>query len=374
VHIARIRHLFYPDMPCDYFYELSAQQVRRGHQVDVLTWKKDGGFTKERMAEGFFVHRLPGLNFGVKGIFHEYPYLPSLPAEIDALKPEVLHVESHLFLTAFQAVKKANREHLPCVVTVHGVLAERGAIADFVQGAYLRSFGLEVLQGADRVICLTKSDAEEIEKYGCPFEKIRLVPNAVDTQLFKPCKEREDSLVVWVGRFVPEKGLENLIKAAEIVSRRVSKARFLLIGYGPLKEKITKMANDHGLSKFVTIVGPMNRGEIAKILSRATVFVFPSLKEGLPVSVLEAMASEIPVVGTSVKGINEIILDQQTGLLVPPRKAETLANSILTLLNNEKLRKKLGRNARRLVIEKYGWNLIIQLLGKVYREAITEAD
>jgi glycosyltransferase involved in cell wall biosynthesis len=312
---------------------------------------------------------------GFTGITHEYPFLPSLPAEINALKPEVLHVESHLFLTAFQAVKKANREHLPCVVSVHGVLAERGTFANLAQVAYLRSFGSEVLRGADRIICLTHSDAAEIRQYGCPPEKIRLVPNAIDTELFKPCKKREDNLVVWVGRFVPEKGLEYLIKAAEIVSKRFRTVRFLFVGYGPLRAEITKMANDHGLlDKFVTITGPISRREIARILSSATIFVFPSLKEGLPVSVLEAMASEIPIVSSNVKGINEIILDQQTGFLVPPKKPEAIANSILTLLNNKDLRRKFGRRARQLVTEKYSWTRVIREMEKVYHEAVGETD
>jgi glycosyltransferase involved in cell wall biosynthesis len=373
VHIVRVRHLFYPDMPRDYFYELSAQQVKNGHEIDVLTWKKDGGFSEERMAEGFVVHRLPGLNFRVKGIVQEYPYLPSLPAEIETLKPEVVHVESHLFLTAFQAIMKAKRLRLPCVVTVHGVFAERGRIANFAQYAYLRSLGLKILQGADRVVCLTQSDAAEIEKYGCSSEKIRLVPNAVDTQLFKPCKEVEDNLVVWVGRFVPEKGVEYLIKATKTVSDKFSSAKFLLIGYGPLKAKIIEMAHAYGLiGKFVTFAGPLSRGEIAQILSKATVFVFPSLKEGLPLSVLEALACGNPVVGSNIPGISDIVTHGQNGLLVSPRNPDALANAILTLLEDENLRRRSSQNARRLIVEKYSWNIVLNKIEEVYREAIKE--
>lgn len=375
MNIARVRHLFYPDMPRDFFYELSAQQADRGYHVDVLTWKKDGGFSKELVTAGFFVHRLPGLNFGVRGLAQEYPYLPSLPALIEALKPDVVHVESHLFLTAFQAVKKANKLRLPCVVTVHGVLAERGIIANFAQNVYLRSLGTKVFRGADRVICLTKSNAAEIENYGCPSEKIRLVPNAVDTRLFKPNEEREDNLVVWVGRFVPEKGVEYLIKAANIILKKSGAFRFLLIGYGPLKPKITKMANDLGLlHRFVTITGPMSREEIATILSKATIFAFPSLREGLPVSVFEAMASGVPVVGSDIAGIREIILDRQNGILVPPKKPEVLAQAILSLLDDENQRRELGKNARRLMIEKYSWDTTIKGIEKVYHEAIAQAD
>src|SRR4030042_3320540 len=101
MHIARIRHLFYPDMPRDYFYELSAQQVERGYEVDVITWNRTGGYSKRTFSDGFVVHRLRGLNFHLPGLIHDYPYLPELPAKLEMLRPEVVHAESHLFLPTF---------------------------------------------------------------------------------------------------------------------------------------------------------------------------------------------------------------------------------------------------------------------------------
>jgi glycosyltransferase involved in cell wall biosynthesis len=362
-------------MPRDYFYELSTQQARIGHKVDVITWKKDGGFSEEKTAEGFTIHRLRGLNFSVKGMIQEYPYLPSLPNEIEKLKPDVVHVESYLFLTAFQAIKKANKSHLPSVVTVHGVFAKRDIIVNFAQYAYLRSFGLRVLLGADRVICLTRGDSEEVIRFGCPPEKIRLIPNAVDTEIFKPCKERENNLVVWDGRFVAGKGLEYLIEAAKVVLDKFEQASFLLIGYGPLKSKIMKSAYDRGMSdKSIRFKGPYDRDNIAEILGKATVFVFPSLREGLPVSVLEAMAAGVPVVGSAIPGINDVVVDGENGYLVPPKDPKALASAMLKLLNDERLQRKLGQNARQLMIEKYSWDIVIREIEKVYREAGGDAN
>lgn len=375
LRIVRVRHLFYPDMPRDYFYELSARQASKSHEIDVVTWNRSSNCAEEVVEDGFVVHRLPGLNISFGRIVQEYPYLPRLPAEIEKLKPDVVHAESHLFLTTVQAVRKAKRLRLPCVVTVHGVFAERGLALDFAQNVYLHTLGLEVFKCADRVVCLTYSGAMDIVRLGCPSRKIRLIPNAVDTELFQPHKEGRDDLVVWVGRFVPEKGIEYLVKAAKTVSEKSSAAKFLFIGYGPLKAKIVKMANDYGLlGRVVTIAGPMNRREVAKILGKATIFAFPSLKEGLPLSVLEAMASGLPVVGSDIAGIRENILEQQTGLLVPPKDPEAMANSILALLADEDLRRKLGQNARQLTIERYGWDSAIGDMEKVYYEAIAEAN
>jgi glycosyltransferase involved in cell wall biosynthesis len=357
-------------MPRDYFYELSARQVERGHDVDVLTWSRNGICSEAIVAEGFQVHRLYGLNFTLGGVIQEYPYLPGLPAKLEKLRPDIVHGESHLFLPTVQAVRKAKKLGLPCVVTVHGVFAERDFAVNMAQRVYLHSVGLEVFRRADRVICLTRSDAEEVIRFRCPSEKVRIIPNAVDTELFKPSGQRDDNLVVWVGRFVPEKGVEYLLEAARIVVKKLPDLRFLLAGYGHSKASLMKLAQYYELlGKSINFVGPLGRDEIAKILNKAAVFVFPSLKEGMPLALLEAMSCGKAVVGSDISGINDIITHMENGLLVPPRDPEAIANAILTLLADKKLRTRLGQNARQRMVNRYSWNLISDKIEKVYAEA-----
>lgn len=362
----RVRHLFYPDMLHDYIYELSAQQTKRGHQVDVLAWKKNGGFLQERAPEGFVIHRLPGLNLGIRGLFQEYPYIPNLPATIERLKPEVVHAESHLFLTTVQAVRKARQLGVPCVVTVHGVFAKRGFAVNSAQLAYLRTLGLEVFKNADMVICLTHSDVEEIVRLGCSLKKVRLIHNAVDTERFKPSKEREPNLIVWVGRFVPEKGLEYLIEAAKMVVDKSKDTRFLLAGYGPLKTKVMRSVHECGLGKYVRLVRPLSRDEVAGVLGKAGIFVMPSLSEGMPLALLEAMSCGNAVVASNIGGMAEIIGDYDNGVLVSPRDAEGLASSILMLLRDDRFRGKLAKNAREVVEKEYSWGSVLDQLDSVY--------
>lgn len=374
MHIARVRHLFYPDTPCDYFFELSMQQVKMGHEVDVLTWNRNKRLSEENVADGFTIYRLPGFNFSVDGTITEYPYLPSLPQKIEKLKPEIVHAESHLFLTTVQAVKEAKKLGIPCVVTVHGVMAKRSAVVNLAQYAYLKTFGLWVFKNVDRIICLTKSDAQEVVKLGCSPKKIRVIPNAVDTNRFRPGTKHKENLVVWTGRFVPEKGLNYLIKAARIIEKKFKDVKFMLVGYGPLKRKIMELTCNYGLlNKVVYVMGPFNRNQVADILGKSSIFVLPSLKEGLPLSLLEAMACGKPVVGSNVPGISDILTHRHNGLLIQPKNPEALANAILTLLNNKYLRKKLGQNARQLIIEKYSLNIITKKMEKIYYEAIEEA-
>ena len=115
----RARHLFYPDIQRDYFHELSAQQAAREHEIDVLTWKRNG-LCSEIVDSGFTIHRLPGPNLSLDSMIQEFPYLPGLPAEMESLRPEIVHADSRLFLTTVQAIRKARKLGLPSVVTVHG--------------------------------------------------------------------------------------------------------------------------------------------------------------------------------------------------------------------------------------------------------------
>jgi glycosyltransferase involved in cell wall biosynthesis len=356
-------------MPRDYFYELSARQVARGHKVDVLTWNRNGSCSVEKVAEGFTIHRLSGLNLTLSSIIQDYPFLPTLPAILEMLKPDVVHAESHLFLPTLQAVKKARKLGLPCVVTVHGVFADRGFALNFAQATYIRTLGSEVFKNVDRIICLTRSDAEEIVHFGGPLEKIRLIPNAVDTELFKPGQNREANLIVWVGRFMPEKGLKYLIEAARIVVKELKDVKFMLVGYGPSEANIMKLAFDYGLlNDNVYFTGQLDRNQIADNLSKASIAVLPSLKEGLPLSLLEAMSCGVAVVTSKIAGITEIVRDNYDAILVPPKKPELLARALVELLKNKKLRENIGFNARRSAQKKYNWHAVMSATEKLYCE------
>jgi glycosyltransferase involved in cell wall biosynthesis len=373
MRIARIRHLFYPDIPRDYFYELSTRQAKAGHEVDLITWRKNVDCSKEKISSLFRVHRLCGMNLTPCGLIEDYPFLPNLPSELEILKPDIVHAESHLFLPTIQALRRAKKLRIPCVVTVHGVFAERGFFANSAQQFYLHTIGLSALRSANKIICLTQADKADIEELGCRPDKIAVVRNAVDTVFFEPCGSRSDKLVVWVGRFVKEKGVEYLVEAARDISKNASDVKILLIGYGPLKEKIVEMSRNYGLlGKSIFIEGPLSREEVAQTLRKATIFAFPSLREGMPIALLEAMASELPVVVFDVPGIRELVKHGMNGLVVEPKNHEQLSKAILYLLNNEDQRKAFGEKSRRKVIENNSWKKVLAALDMVYFEAISE--
>jgi glycosyltransferase involved in cell wall biosynthesis len=348
------------------------RQAERGHKITVLTCKRLNLEPRQEILEGrYLIVRLkktwmPWEVFGI-----ENPLLPALFQAIGRLDFDLIHAHSHLFWTTVFACATAHVRKKPIVVTVHGVRAKRGFLLNLAQYAYLYTLGSWIFKRSTRIICLTEADATEIKRFGADESRIRVVPNAVDTELFRP-GEDERTYVLWVGRFVPEKGLRFLIDAAKIVLKRHEEVKFLLVGDGPLKSQIARSVVKKGLRRKFSFVGKMSQSDVARIMRDASMFVLPSLKEGFPKTLLEAMACGKPVIVSDIPGVREVVENGSSGILVPPGDSEALAQAIVKLLNEKDLRLKLGERVRRLVLEKYNWPKVAEQIESVFVEAITE--
>jgi len=154
-----------------------------------------------------------------------------------------------------------------------------------------------------------------------------------------------DFVVAMVSCFKPQKSPQDFIKLAFLVNQNLAGVKFILVGDGGLREKINKLIFKFNLQKQVILTGW--RRDIPRILRATDVFVLTSLWEGLPISALEAMASSRPVIATDTGGIREVIIGGETGFLVRPQDVQGMAEKLLMLLREEKLRKTIGQNARR---------------------------
>lgn len=177
-------------------------------------------------------------------------------------------------------------------------------------------------------------------------------------------------LVVTVGRLVPQKGIKYLLTAATHVLRELPSAQFLIVGDGPLRRDLEVAAEKLGIHKKVVFIG--FREDIHDILVASDVVVLPSLTEGLPLVALEAMAAGKPLVGTAVGGIPEVVVDRETGFLVPPRKPIPLAHAILFLLTNKEAALQMGMAGRRRVEEDFTLEKTITETQNIYTELIAE--
>jgi glycosyltransferase involved in cell wall biosynthesis len=205
----------------------------------------------------------------------------------------------------------------------------------------------------DMRMCVSQDILEiRARREGTPRSKLVRIPNGIETEKFRsPARDRTsvmaefgweaaDPLVISVGRLAPEKNYGALVRAIALIGHRFPQARCLLVGSGPCRDEILAEVNSLGLAGRVKLTGP--RSDVPDLLGAADVFVLASLKEGLPVSLLEAMAAAKAVVVTSVGGMPEVIADGGNGLVVPSGDEDALADAIDRLLRDGGLRKVFG--------------------------------
>jgi glycosyltransferase involved in cell wall biosynthesis len=161
--------------------------------------------------------------------------------------------------------------------------------------------------------------------------------------------------ILFIGRLVPEKGVTYLIDAVKDIEQEVN-----IFGTGPEYKNLKNQANTNKKVKFC---GKFPNSKINTILKDGRVLVLPSISEGLPNVILEAMNLGVPVIATKVGGIPDIIKTGQNGILVEPENANKLKEAITTLMNNEKIRNKMSKNCKK-EIKKYSWGKIIQQIEK----------
>jgi glycosyltransferase involved in cell wall biosynthesis len=366
--ICRVTYTIYPDSVGGhsiFCHELSLRQAEMGHKIYVLTWNKKNFQRIEAVAKGYNIIRLDKVWMPWDFIGMTNPLLPSLYGSIKSLKSDIIDAHAHLFLTTAIAVKAAKDEGKPVITTVHGLIAKRSFIANMAQYAYLWSVGLWALKNSTKVVCLTESEAKEVAKLGVKKNNIKVIPIAVDAKSFPP-SNIEKGYLLWVGRLVPEKGVKFLLQAMKILADKGKTIKLIIVGNGPLRGSLMREALRMGLKGKVIFIKEANRRRVMELLRECSIFILPSLREGLPMALLEAMASSKPVAASEIPSIKEVLED--AGVFFNPYDPSSIASAISLLIEDKSLRKKLGAAGRALVEEKYDWNVIVPKIEQLYDE------
>ena len=229
-------------------------------------------------------------------------------------------------------------------------------------------------------VCLAGAE-RYIQRRMTPAHKMLYIPNGIDTHSFAPDRAVRttlrtqmgfESAFVWltVGRLEPQKDYPNLLQAFQQVVSKVSlPTRLLIVGQGPLREEIEHQIIALGIEQFVDLLGV--RTDIPALLNAADAFVLASAWEGMSNALLEAAATALPVVATSVGGNPEIVLDGQTGYLVPPRNPDALADAMLRLMNlPEPERLAMGQAGRQHIVENFDIERIVDRWEQLYLELL----
>ncbi len=225
----------------------------------------------------------------------------------------------------------------------------------------------------DRLVCNANSlRAHVIKRHGVNPKIVDVVPNGVDADYFTPdlsCRDPRPT-VVFIGRLVWQKDPFLLIEAFRLLRKLVSNARLILIGQGYLNSIVHQKVAASGLSEHIELIP--GASDIRPFLRQGWLFVLPSVSEGFPNVIIEAMSCGLPVVATSVGGIPEIIEQGVNGLLVQRRSPELIAQAMARILLDDETRNLMGRRAREIAIERFPLEHMIKMTEEIILTAISE--
>ena len=188
----------------------------------------------------------------------------------------------------------------------------------------------------------------------------------------------ESTLLLGVGRLAQKKGFEFLIQAMPLVIQKFPKAQLTIIGFGPQKDQLQKQIQELNLSSSVFLRGGKTGKELRDWFATADIFIGPSIvthdgdTEGQGVVFLEAMASGTPVIASDVGGIKDVVQNGFSGLLIPEKNPEAIAEKILDLAKNNSLREQLIQNALELANSDYSWEHSAKTFSKLYQQAVSK--
>jgi glycosyltransferase involved in cell wall biosynthesis len=286
-------------------------------------------------------------------------------------KIDVIH--AHEYKTNVLGVLLRPVLRFKLVSTVHGWVTKSPKLALYYLLDKLS------LQYCDKVMCVSPDLHQELIHRGFSPERVSYLQNGIDTDRFRRDatsgtlrKELgfpfDRQLVAAIGRLSPEKDLFTFLRVASRVTEQVPGAHFLIVGEGPERDELERMADRLRLRSRITFLG--QRHDILNIYNSLDLFLLTSVREGLPNVILEAMAMEVPVVTTNVGGVGELIRDGVNGRLFQPGDVEAIAGATVTLLRDRSLATRIAAAARQTVCRGFSFDERVRKLEHIYIEAM----
>jgi glycosyltransferase involved in cell wall biosynthesis len=337
--------------------------VERGHEVDAVTSRSRPDLARHEVIDGIRVWRtwMPSRNtlgWGAHALC-SMPRFGSLAEEAD-----VLHAQDIAGVLPCMVAQRAR--NAPIVTTYHTSHFLKRAESPFWRPIF-RSF----LRAADHNLAASTEIAQVAEAIA-PGVRVEAVTNGVDTSFFRridptlPEQEGRARLVA-PRRLFEKNGIEYLVRAAPLILEEED-VHIVLIGDGPERERLERLAGELGVADRVEFLGARPHGEMPGLLSSADLAVFPSLMEATSVAALESMACELPVAASRVGGLPEIV-DDEVGALFEPASPESLAATVVSLLRSGRLRA-MGEEARARVVDRWSNDRLADRHVQVYEEVV----
>ena len=376
----RIAHVcpFYKPVICgvgQVVYELAQRQLRNGHEVHVYTsdWDKNKRIKKkEEIIEGVYVHRCYHIFRAVNFV----TIWPSVFFKLLGQNFDIIH--SHIpghahailagFATKIKKIRHIHTTHCPWTDAYRNKLGVYGYY--FAKYTYIPI----LFKIVDKIIAITPWEIEFLLKYGAKKNKIVVIPNGMDNLLYKKIKNNDfrkkigisgkDRLVLFFGRLNPTKGVDKLVQVAEEITKERKNIYFVFRGPDEGMKYIVENAVKKN-KNIILVKETRDKKEVARTYQSADIYVLPSYREGLPLTLFEAMASGLPIVASPVNGVPYEIKEPENGFLVKYGDLKNLKKRILQILDDKKLAKKISEN-NQIKSKNYDWDLIYKKTMKLY--------
>ncbi len=367
-------------------HDLSKRLIKDGHDVTVVTYKEgdvpyfenDKG-VKVYRADNFMINPNNFIDWVLQLNFN----LVAKASEIIAKEGKFDVIHAHDWLVAASAKTLKNSYNIPIVSTIHATESGRNSgIHDEVQ-RYINDTEWMLTYESTEVIVNSNYMKNELQRlFGLPFEKISVVPNAINLTNYSGIEKDYDfrrqyamdneKIILFSGRLVYEKGIQHLIAAMPKIIQNYYDAKLVIVGKGGMLDELKQQVDYLGLGNKVYFTGYLDHKKLFKMYKCADIAVFPSTYEPFGIVALEAMLAGLPVVVSDIGGLNEIVDHGVNGMKSYAGNPNSIADSILTLLYDYQLADKIVKNAKQKIKDKYNWTKVAQDTHFVYQKAICE--
>jgi glycosyltransferase involved in cell wall biosynthesis len=287
------------------------------------------------------------------------------PYAADLLPFEARVVHAHFATDGLRALTLAQRLQVPLITSLRGYDVYRSRRALFgsarLSWMYYSLFQRRLMDRGDLFLAVSDALRQKAIERGFPADRTITHYNGVDLDRFRPCGEQDRATILHVARLVEKKGTAPLLRAFAALGERPA-ARLEIVGEGPLRKRLERLAAGLGIADRVRFRGALQQEAVIELMQRATLLAAPSQtardgdSEGLPNVVVEAMATGLPVVATDHGGICEALVDQRSGFIVSEGNVGELASRVADLLDSRDLRARMGLAARQIASEKFDFS------------------
>ncbi len=354
-----------------YVSYLSRELANRGHYVDVFTTKKSTKVPYQTYSTNMTIHRF----FSPWDVFGINPACIMLHKLLKVQDVDVFHVHSYIYFTTIQAAITKLFKRIPLLLHIHGGVGrppyKTSFLKEFAKLFFDFTLGRFVLSQADKIASVSKNDIDLLKQTITRTERLMIVNNAIDTEIFPEIKPEIDKkpVITYIGDLESWKGIGYYAEVVQNLLKQKTDLSFWFVGNGSLFPILKKKFENE---KNVKLFGSVNHLEIPKLLAQSNVLMLPSFWEGSPTTVIEAMAMGIPVIASDIGDMPRLLDNGKLGTIFEAGNIEALERSILKVVSDYDNYVNIAQKARKKIRSEFSFESVTNQIEQLFYDMINK--